>query len=186
MAAEANAIDQQMAAAKVTPKQLDKANEPAFKAASTARSKATTSAKALPGNARAKERALHANAKAGQAAATKAGLAGMHGKRGAQLSAALAKQVDGKAKQEAARKRISAELTQIYTATKTVVDGRLTKLDDDVAKTFDDGASSAKWDFYEFLAVELLGYYLAGGWAVDLFTGGDSKEKIFDRGRRST
>src|SRR6185312_14484130 len=75
MTAQANAIDQQMAAAKVTPKQLDKANEPAFKAASTARSKATTSATALPGNARAKERALHANAKAGQAAATKAGLA---------------------------------------------------------------------------------------------------------------
>lgn len=183
MAGEAGAIDRQMAAAKVTPKQLDKANEPTFKAAATARSNATTSAAALPGNTRAKERALHANTKAGQAAATNAGLAGMHGKRGTQLAAAMAKQVDGKAQQEAARKRISAELTQIYTNTKTSVDDRLKKLDDDVAMTFDEGASSAKWDFYEFLGLKLLVYYAAGGWAADLITGGNSKEKIFDEGR---
>ena len=107
----------------------------------------------------------------------------MHGARAELLTASGTKQAAGKTKHEETRKRISAQLSQIYTETKTAVDDRLKKLDDDVAKTFDEGASAAKSDFYIFIAANLLVYYVSGGWIADAFTGGDSKETIFKEGR---
>ncbi|MDI9978803.1 hypothetical protein [Rhodococcus sp. IEGM 1307] len=180
---QCQAIDEKMAAANVTPDQLAKANEPAFQQAADARTQAKTESAALPDKARANENAVLADATTDAATTTRAGLAGMHGTRAERLTASGAKQADGKTKHEETRKRISAQLSQIYTETKTAVDDRLKKLDDDVAKTFDEGASTAKSDFYIFIAANLLVYYVSGGWIADAFTGGDSKESIFKEGR---
>lgn len=183
MAGESAAIDEKMAAAKVTPEQLGKANEPAFQAAADARATAQAQAEALPTQARDAEAKTLGAAKAEAAAATEGGLAAMHGKRAEALTGGQDKQADGKAKHEAARKKVTDELTLIYTDTKAAVDKRLEQLDKDVATTFDEGADEAKSNFNWFIGAKLLVHYATGGWIVDAFTGGDSKEEIFKEGR---
>jgi hypothetical protein len=183
MAGESRAVDEQMAAAKVTPEQLQKSNEPAFQAAADARTTAGSQAEALPARARDAEKATLDKAKGEAAAATRTGLAGMHGRRAELLAAGRDKQADGKDKTEAARKKVTDELTQVYTDTKKAVDDRLATLDKDVATTFDEGAGEARSDFNWFLGERLLVYYATGGWLVDAFTGGKDKEAIFREGR---
>jgi hypothetical protein len=181
--AESKALDHQMAAAHVTTQQLHKSNEPAFQAAAAATDVAHAKAEALPAQARAREQGILAKAKGSAAALTQGGLAGMHGQRAESLAASRAQQTDAKTQHEEARVKVAGILNGVYDDTKKAVDARLIQLDKDVADTFDDGAKSAKFDFYVFLGEKLLVYYVTGGWLVNLFTGGDTKDSIFKDGR---
>ena len=183
MAAESQAVDQQMAAANVTPEQLRKANDPAFQAAADAQATAKTEADALPANAQTAEATVLEDSRAKAAQTTQAGLGEMQGQRSEKLAGSKDEQKDGKAKYEAARKRIAEQLGAIYEETKKSVDTRMTTLDAEVDKAFDEGASAAKRWFYAFIGTKLLVHYLSGGWLVDAFTGGNSKEEIFQEGR---
>ena len=183
VAAESQAFDQKMADAKVTPEQLQKANEPAFQAAADSHATAKTEADALPAKANVAEATVLDASRAQAGQATQAGLSQMQGQRAEKLAGSKDEQTAGKAKYEATRKRISDQLGGIYEETKKSVDTRMATLDKDVEKTFDDGASTAKNWFYAYLAKELLIHYATGGWLVDAFTGEDSKEKIFAEGR---
>jgi hypothetical protein len=186
MAGESRAIDEQMAAANVSPQQLQAANEPTFQAAAAARTTAQAQADALPGKARGAERQTLDKSRAEAAAVTQTGLAGMHGRRTELLAAGHARQADGKAQFEATRKKVTDELTQIYADTKKAVDDRLAALDRQVADTFDQGASAAKTDFYLFIGGELIAYALRKGLILGLI-GALTKDQeyvaIFDRGR---
>lgn len=183
VAAESQAVDQKMAEAKVTPEQLQKANEPAFQAAADSHATAKTEADALPAKANVAEATVLDASRAQASQATQAGLSQMQGQRSEKLAGSKDEQTAGKAKYEATRKRISDQLGGIYEETKKSVDTRMATLDKDVEKTFDDGASTAKNWFYAYLAKELLIHYATGGWLADAFTGENSKEKIFAEGR---
>ncbi len=184
MAAPSRSLDEQMAAAKVNPEQLRKSNEPAFLAAADAKTNAQAQADAVPAQARAREQQALTQAQGAAVAVTHTGLDGMHGVRSGLLGVTRDQQVAGKGKLKEAKSRITARLNAIYDRTQKGVDERLKRLDADVAKAFDDGASSAKTDFYLFLAAELLQYFVGGGWLVDAFTDGNDYQAIFDRGRR--
>ncbi len=184
MAGESQAIDNKMAAENISPEQLQKSNEPAFQAADAERTTAKTEAEALPAQARTGEQKQLAKAKGEVVAVATTGLAGMHGKRSEQLTASEQKQAEAKAKYEATKKRISDELSGIYTNTKKAVDDRMAKLETDVSDIFTKGADSAKSSFNWFLRAKLLVYYVGGGWLADKLTGENNKEKIFEEGRR--
>ena len=183
LAAESQAADQQMAAANVTPEQLKKSNEPAFTAAATAHETAKTQAEVLPAKAQNAEAKVLNNSRAQAAQTASAGLTEMQGQRNDKLTGSKEQQEAGKAKYEAARKRISEQLGGIYEDTKKAVDARMKTLDIDVNLVFEAGADLAKLKFYAFLTEELLAHYLSGEGIVDTFTGGNSKEVIFQKGR---
>ena len=183
MAAGSQAVDQQMAAANVTPEQLRNANDPAFQAAADAQMTAKTEADALPAKAQTAEATVLDDSRAKAAQTTQAGLGEMQGQRAEKLAGSKDEQEAGKAKYEAARTRIAKQLGAVYDETKTSVDVRMATLDTDVDKTFDDGASTAKTRFYVFIGAKLLVHYLSGGWIADAITGENSKEKIFQEGR---
>ncbi|MEI8382941.1 MAG: DUF4157 domain-containing protein [Planctomycetota bacterium] len=183
VAAESQAADQQMAAANVTPGQLRKSNEPAFNAAATAHETAKTEADGLPVKAQNAEAKVLETSRTQAAQSVQTGLTEMQGKRDEKLVGSKDQQEAGKAKYEAARKRISEQLGGIYEDTKKSVDARMATLDIDVNLTFEAGADLAKVKFYAYLTVELLRHYLSGQGIVDTFTGGNSKEQIFQKGR---
>ncbi len=168
MEKESQGLDQQMAAAQVTPDQLQKANEPTFQAANEAKSTAQESASSGAAKVRQDETAVLASTKGDAGNLTQSRLKGMHGQRGDLLGAARTAQVEGKLKHEQTRARITARFTAIYDVTKRDVDARLKKLDEDVNSEFDQGATAAQTAFDTFVSDEIFWwaakrYALSGG-----------------------
>ncbi len=138
------ALDQQMSAAGVTDEQLKQSNEPAFQSALGAKEQAVAQAAAAPTAMRADEKTTLAGARSGITAAAHTNLGAMHGARGKGLSASQALQAATKAADEAKRAEVSAHILGLYDKAKGAVESRLKKLDEDVDKAFDGGATEAQ------------------------------------------
>ena len=151
LAEESQALDEQMASARVTDEQLEKSNEPDFTGALDQKREAQQSAEEMPARYRAEEEPLLAGAQ-GQAA----GLAGsetaaMHGTRAGKFGDVTAGQEGAKSKDTIEREKFRAKVQAIYDRTKGQVEARLDKVDTDAHAEFDAGATAAFTSFVNFV-----------------------------------
>jgi hypothetical protein len=172
-------IAQNMAAEKVTEDQLAKANEPAFTAAVEAKKVGEDHAKKAPAEARKSEAQIlksaskvAGTAETSKVAAVKSAVKKAVGKVGSSKD-------DAKAKDEAARQKVTTEVNAIYDRTKTDVNQILTGLDEKVDKQFTDGEAAARKNFTDGWKRDLdkykderySGLEGAYNWTRDLFAG---------------
>ncbi|RDC62670.1 eCIS core domain-containing protein [Adhaeribacter pallidiroseus] len=190
---ESQSLDKQMADAKVTEKQLSKSNEPSFTGALADKKTAQKDALERPQQFRKDEKGIIVNAQVTAAAVSKTQLNGLVGTQKQKMGGVLSKQQEAKAKDEADRAKVAADIEQKFNATKTEVEGILSKLDTDVTAMFDKGISEATQDFEDYVDREVRKYkidrYLnrIGGsllWAADLLLGlPDEVNDIYKRGK---
>ena len=136
--------DKQLADANVTEEQVAESNEPQFHEAMAAKTEADEHAATAPQKFRDDEQKRLAEAQGAAGAVTVAGLSAMHQSRAAALGHVGTHKDAAKAKNEAERARVSAEIEGIYTATKKDVDDILGGLDPKVGTAFDQGEKSAR------------------------------------------
>ncbi|HEX6096508.1 MAG TPA: hypothetical protein VF432_09310 [Thermoanaerobaculia bacterium] len=135
--------DQQMKEAEVTPTQLQKANDPRFSAALDAKQQVARNADAGPAKYRAKEAATLSTAAAQATSKAKVSAAAMVGVRSGGNTKVLTKQQEQKAKDEAARAKVTAAIEGIFAETKARVDAKLASIDTEVNSMFDRGTEAA-------------------------------------------
>lgn len=135
--------DQQMKEAEVTPTQLKKANDPRFSAVIDAKQQVAQNADAGPAKYRAKESATLSSAASQATSKAKVSAAMMVGVRGGGNTKVLTKQQQQKAKDEAARAKVTAAIEGIFAATKARVDAKLASIDTEVNSMFDRGTEAA-------------------------------------------
>ncbi|MEO8380062.1 MAG: hypothetical protein ABI779_10405, partial [Acidobacteriota bacterium] len=133
----------QMKEAEVTPTSLQKANDPRFSAVVDAKDQVARNADAGPAQYRAKETATLAGAASQATAKAKVGAARMVGVRTGGNAKVLTKQQEQKAKDEAARAKVTAGIEGIFAATKQRVDAKLASIDTEVNAMFDSGTDAA-------------------------------------------
>ncbi len=190
---ESQSLDKQMTDAKVTEKQLTKSNEPKFTGALADKKQAQKDAVQRPQQFRKDEKGIITTAQATATGLSKTQLGAIAGTRKQKMGGVLSKQQEAKAKDEADRAKVAADIEQKFNATKTDVEGILSKLDTDVAAMFDKGISDATKDFEDYVDREVHNYkverYLnrIGGsllWAADLLLGmPDEVNDIYKRGK---
>jgi hypothetical protein len=139
--------DNQLAEANVTQEQVAESNEPQFHEAMDAKKEADEHAATAPKQFREDEQKQLGQAKAAAAVATTAGLSQMHQSRAAALGHVGTHKGAAKAKNEAERAKVAADIESIYNATKKDVDGILAGIDPKVGTTFDQGEKSAREAF---------------------------------------
>ena len=139
--------DNQMAEANVTEEQIANSNEPQFHEAMDAKKEADEHAATAPQQFREGEQKQLGEAKGAAGAASATGLSQMHQSRGSALGHVGTHKDAAKAKNEAERAKVAAELESIYNATKKDVDDVLGALDAKVGTTFDQGEKSAREAF---------------------------------------
>ena len=127
----------------LTGEQLQKANDPRFSAVLDAKAAVQTQAASGPLKFRGEETRVLTQAGAGAAADEKKGLGGLFGVRGRSNTAVLSRQQAAKAREEAERKRVAADIEAIYGRTRQAVEGRLAGLDQEVNARFDQGVEQA-------------------------------------------
>jgi len=151
-------VDKQMADASVTEEQLQKSNEPAFQSAAGEKKNLEKQSAEAPREYRKQEKtALTASAHDAQSIANKH-TAEMHGARKHALTAVAGHQSHAKEEEEKKRLEVSNHIEGIYQRVKGQVETRLKKLDEDVNKTFDDGATGAQVGFEDYVAVRMDAY----------------------------
>jgi hypothetical protein len=172
-----NEVDDQMKAADVSEKDLEKSNEPQMMGAVKEKKEGERVAREAPKEVRKKEEEV---LKGAEQSAGKEGLSAMAkmfgGKQDAMAKAAGAKS-DQKSKDEAKRAEVSTELNKIFDATKLDVEKILTDLDTKVDKAFSDGEARVRTAFRnqhksEMQAFKDQRYSGAEGvlnWGYDLF-----------------
>ncbi|TDH27276.1 DUF4157 domain-containing protein [Segetibacter sp. 3557_3] len=190
---ESQSLDKQMTDAKVTEKQLNKSNEPSFTSAVASKKEAQQDAIKRPQEFRKDEKGIIKTAQATATGVSKSQLGAMVNTRKQKAAGVLSKQQEAKAKDEADRAKVAADIEQKFTATKTDVEAILSKLDTDVAAMFDQGISEATKSFEDYVDREVHRYkvdrYLnrIGGsllWAADLLLGmPDEVNDIYKRGK---
>jgi hypothetical protein len=139
--------DNQMAEANVTEEQIANSNEPQFHEALDAKKEADEHAATAPQQFRDEEQKQLGEAKGAAGAAGAAGLSQMHHSRSSALGHVGTHKDAAKAKNEAERAKVAAELESIYNATKKDVDDILGGLDGKVGTVFDQGEKSAREAF---------------------------------------
>ncbi|HLK05681.1 MAG TPA: helix-hairpin-helix domain-containing protein [Candidatus Acidoferrum sp.] len=151
-------VDKQMSDAQVTDEQLEKSNEPAFQSAAGEKKNLQKQSAEAPREYRKQEKtALVASAHQAQAIANKH-THEMHGARKHALTAVSAHQAQAKEEEEKKRKEVSDHIESIYQKVKSKVEARLSQLDKDVNKTFDDGADGARAAFESYVEVRMDAY----------------------------
>lgn len=186
-------LDKQMADASITEKQLAKSNEPKFISALESKKTAQKDAVERPKQFRKDETGIINNAQVVAAGMSKKKLASMVVTRKGKMGGVLSKQKLAKAKDEADRAKVAADIEAKFTATKTEVEAILAKLDKDVTSMFDQGINTATKNFEDYVDREVHRYkvdrYLNrfGGsllWAKDLLLGlPDEVNEIYARGK---
>jgi hypothetical protein len=151
-------IEQQMADADVTDDQLKKSNEPVFQSTVAAKESAKQQSDAAPVAFRAEEKTELAAARGDAASIAHRELGAMHGARGKTLHAAFGHQTAAKAKDEQRRAEVAGHIQGIYDKTKSAVETKLRKLDEDVARAFDRGAAAAQKVFEDYVAIHMAAY----------------------------
>ena len=173
-------LDDQMKAAKVTDKQLEKSNEPAFQAAIDNKKTAQKDAITAPQQFRKDEKGIIGQAQQAAGTAGKMQMTAIAGSRKKMAGSVLSKQEEAKAKDEQARAKVAADIDLKFAVTKTDVQNILTALDKDVSAMFDAGIANATKLFEEYVDHEVqqfkINRYLVqpGGlilWGYDLLQG---------------
>jgi len=173
-------LDDQMADANVTEEQLANSNEPEFTGALGAKKEAQADAQAAPTAYREQEQGILAGARAQAVGSVDAQFTGMHQTRKGEFSAIEGQQDVTKTTDEQKRAEVATNIERIYRDTKQKVEGRLSKLDGDVNRTFDTGAEAARQKFEDYVASRMHDYKLRryllvpGGsvlWVKDQFLG---------------
>ena len=134
---------QALADNKLTEQQLQKANDPRFSAVLAAKGSVEKQADAGPQKFRGEESKVLSQAAGGAVADEKKGLINLFGVRGRSNTAVLSRQQAAKAKEEAERKQVVADIEAIYNRTKETVDAKLASLEKDVSDRFDKGVEGA-------------------------------------------
>ena len=135
--------DQQMADAEVTPKQLQKANDPRFSTVLAAKSNVEKVADAAPAKYRTGEKTILTKAVLGAQSQGKSGMATLLGVKNKSGTAVKSRQQIAKEKDEARRKEVTDNIEKIYSQTKQNVETKLSSLETDVSSMFDAGANAA-------------------------------------------
>ncbi|HEX2396227.1 MAG TPA: DUF4157 domain-containing protein, partial [Bacteroidales bacterium] len=118
-------LDKEMVDANVTEKQLAKSNEPKFNAALESKKTAQKDAVDRPKQFRKDESGIINNAQVVATGMSKTKLASMVGSRKTKMGGVLSKQEQAKAKDEADRAKVAADIEAKFTATKTEVEAIL-------------------------------------------------------------
>ncbi|KYG02866.1 hypothetical protein BE21_54080 [Sorangium cellulosum] len=151
-------LKDQMAGANVTEPQLQRSNEPSFQAAVSAKHTAEKDAREAPGRYRQTEKVeLHASATTAVTGADTATTA-MSAGRNRATQQVLAKQDQGKTKDERARAQVAEHIQKLYEESKQKVEARLARLDQEVNKEFDDGAAAARKSFEDYVGQRMDAY----------------------------
>ena len=184
-------LDQQMADANITEKQLAKSNEPQFQTALAAKQKANANANQAPQQYRQFEQNQLTQAKEEASASTQQQLQGMHGDRAQLLSQVTNQQVVAKGTDEQERAKIAGDIQGIYQNTKTSVDGILKGIEGEVIKRFEAGTGRAKEAYENYVAPHMEDYktrydgiWGAGRWVKDKLLGVPPEvTTFFNKGR---
>jgi hypothetical protein len=171
------ALATQFEAAKLTPEQLQKANDPRFSAVLVAKGNVEALATKAPGEYRASEQATLGQATAVATAETSTGLTQIAERKRAGSSKVMAQQLQSKLKDEARRKEVTDTIERIYQQTRERVDAKLSTLEADVMRMFDAGAeaalsdlqTSAKREIDKFYDARYTGMEGAAQWLIDRF-----------------
>ncbi len=159
-------IDQQLAEENVTDAQLAGSNEPEFLNALQTKQEAHAQAETGPGEYRQFEQAQIDQAQGEAVTVAQEKTQAMHGQRAAVLNQVTGHKSQTKSEDEKARAQVAADIEGIYNQTKTHVEAILAKLDQDVAKTFDEGSQAAKQAFEDYVDAKMDAYKedRYGGW----------------------
>lgn len=170
-----------MADAEVTDTQLKKANDPRFSAVLDAKGQVAKQADAAPGQYRSIEKGTLAAAATQAKSVSKQGASAMLGVKGKTKANVLTRQQVAKAKDEAARKKVSDTIEGIYSKTKLKVEEKLNGLETEVNSIFDAGTEAALSQMKSFVEDRILRYKLerylsipivgAARWIRDQFMG---------------
>jgi hypothetical protein len=128
---------------KITPTQLQKANDPRFSAVLKAKEDVDAHADSGPQHYREAEQKTLANAANRAVAAERrdvGAMLGAHGKKGGDVKS---HQSQAMLDDKAARQKVVTDIETMFTATKTAVETKLATLESDVTKMFDDGIEKA-------------------------------------------
>jgi hypothetical protein len=167
----------QLEAAKLTPEQLQKANDPRFSAVLTAKENVEALGAKAPGEYRASEQATLGQATVIATAEASTGLTQMAAVKVSSGSKVKAQQLQSKQSDEARRKEVTDTIERIYQQTKERVDAKLSTLETDVMRMFDAGAeaalsdlqTSAKREIDKFYDARYTGVEGAAQWLIDKF-----------------
>ncbi|GAB4211024.1 MAG: hypothetical protein OHK0022_45080 [Roseiflexaceae bacterium] len=171
--AQSQALDTQMAAAKVTPEQLQHSNEPQFQTAWQAKTDAQAHVtEALP-QYRAKEQSQIQGAQAEAGTLAQSGLGAMFQTRTGSFGQMDTVQKGAQSEDEQKRAQIGQQIDGIYQNTKSAVEQILASLDTAVDQCFTSGADQAKQTAIDYIKRETDAYKAkrynqdADWWRVD-------------------
>ena len=136
---------------KLTDSDLREANDPRFSRVVTAKAEVVQYADTAPLKYRQDEQAFLGAAQAAAHTAERRGLGAFLAQRLQANTKVKTHQLDAKAKDEAEQQAIVDHVHDIYKRAKQDVDEKLTKLDQDVAKMFDQGADAAVADMRKYV-----------------------------------
>jgi hypothetical protein len=148
---ESQSIDQQMAEAQVTDRQLERSNEPEFQGALKSKKEAQARAESDPKAFRLSEQKQLARAEGEAVTVAQRQLQAMHGERGKALNLVVGRQTQAQSRDEQARAKVAADIQNIYLAAKAKVEAILNALDGKVERAFDAGAATAKKVFEDYV-----------------------------------
>jgi phage-related protein len=143
MEAQKQSADAEVARTGLTDEQLAKANEPSFNEALAAKQEVKANCDAAPERFRTKEAAYLEKSSAEVRDEEAAARTGMHASRTGKLSSGNRKADELKARREAERARVAAEIRKMFEATRDKVAGKLAGLDPKVNAMFDEGHAAA-------------------------------------------
>ena len=139
-----NETEAKMKEADVSEKDLEKSNEPAMVSAVEAKKKGDEHSAKAPAEVRQKEAETLKSASSGASAKGKSQLAAMVSKKGAATGQVKSKKDEAKAKDEARRAEVTANVNKIFDKTTADTEKILTELDGKVSAEFDKGEAEAK------------------------------------------
>ena len=143
----AEEVDQKWRDADITEEKLQRANEPSFGTAIASRNQVMEQVEAAPLAIREHEAGVLAGARDEAQASAARGTGDMYGSRTEQFQQIQGEQDATRSADEVKRQEVSDKIQGIYDDTKTKVEERLAKLDEDVATAFDTGADAARSNF---------------------------------------
>lgn len=169
--------DKQLQDAKVTPQQLQKANDPRFSAVLSERSNVQKVAAAAPNRFRAQEQGTLSRAANLANADARTGVASLGAVRGRQHAHVKSRQQLARERDEKRRKEVADRIQSIFDKTKQNVDAKLASLETDVMAMFDAGADAAlntmkEWSnqkIDDYKDDRYSGITGKGRWIADLF-----------------
>ncbi|GAB4206981.1 MAG: hypothetical protein OHK0022_34620 [Roseiflexaceae bacterium] len=182
--AESKQLDSQMAAARITPAQLQNSNEPPFQGALQAKTSAQEHVQQTLPQYRAKEQAQIQDNQSEADTLAQTGLGAMFAQRTSTCGQIDTLQSSTKGEDEAKRAEIGRQIDGIFQRTKGDVEAILAELDSEVEQIFDSGAGTAKQLAIEYIKRET-DAYKAKRYASDksLLDVGAQWDGLMNRGR---